>query len=59
MKPSKQNTAITERGPLRNFKFVDSDHTPSWLRCNGTVVEPRYIGDIIDGIISDGLSVST
>ena len=26
---------------------------------NGTVVEPRYVGDIIEGIVNDGLSVST
>lgn len=38
-----------------------AEHIPedaqSWGR-NGTVVEPRYIGDIIDGIQADGLNVA-
>lgn len=38
-----------------------ADHIPedamSW-GAHGTVVEPRYMGDIVDGIINDGLEVA-
>lgn len=38
-----------------------AEHLPedaqTWGR-NGTVVEPRYVGDIVDGIEADGMVVS-
>lgn len=32
------------------------DDRQTWGQC-GTVVEPRYIGDIVQGIAADGLSI--
>jgi hypothetical protein len=48
--------------------FADSKPAKEWVAehipddaltwgINGTVVEPRYIGAIVDGIIGDGLNV--
>ena len=40
-------------------RWVD-DHLPNdalhWGPC-GTVIEPRYVGDIVHGIVNDGLVV--
>jgi hypothetical protein len=36
---------------------VDNSETQFWA--GGIVIEPRYVGDIISGIQSDGLSVTS
>ena len=47
--------AVTHKANL----WVD-DHLPNdamhWGPC-GTVIEPRYVGDIVHGIVNDGLVV--
>ena len=27
--------------------------------CGGIVIEPRYVGDIVDGILGDGLTINS
>lgn len=53
-------TVLTAISPAAK-RWVDR-HLPSdrmTLGPNGSVIEPRYIGDIIQGVTDDGLSVST
>ena len=47
--------ALTDAARVWVEQHIAAD-AMTWGRC-GTVVEPRYIGDIMEGIRSDGLSV--
>lgn len=48
-------TALTDEAREWADEHLPADRM-AWGRC-GTVVEPRYIGDIVEGIEADGLTV--
>jgi hypothetical protein len=49
-------TPSTVKGQAWTYRHFDMDEVQMWN--NGVVIEPRYVGDILDGLAEDGLTVS-